>query len=459
MVPALVLAGVASLAPVASAAPPAALAEPAQGQKQKPPALDKEQKARIADLAARWWKARPQDRFHDWEPKARGPLEAEARALGAIPEGTSAEVIEIVWQAAKKSWKKVPLEKNKLVLDTPYGEAWAYLTGNGKNEPLIVGLHGGGEDAGSADEPRGTWTRKGALGVYPQGIQLVHDTWNTVHGERFVLSLIELAKLQLDADPDRVYVAGFSMGGTGSWFFAGRHPDLFAGAAPCAGVFMASPKSQLAKKEEVLAIQHGLVPNVRNLAMWYFIGEEDDHCMPGTYLFAADLLARLRADDPGGWANVHFKTYPGLRHEFPKGEPAGTLNFLFEQKRVHAPETLVWEYAKSQSPEPDANDKVTRIETHAFYWLRCKEPQDRQWIRAVRTKNEIQLTCRDTANAAKGLTVCLDATMIDPASEVVVKNGDKELYRGKPAPDVWTILECMDERAERSMVFDRRIEL
>ena len=444
---------------LASALALLALLAPAAAQKPKPAALEKTQKAKISDLAARWWKARPATRFSDWKKAEREALEAEARALGEIPEGASAEVIELVWQAAKKNWRKVALEKTKLVLETPYGEAWAYVAGSGKNEPLILGLHGGGEGAGSADEPRSTWQKKGALGIYPQGIQLVHDTWNTVHGERFLLSLIEIAKLQFDVDPERVYVAGFSMGGTGSWFMAGRHPELFAGAAPCAGVFMASPKSQLATKEEVRAIQHGLVPNVRDLAMWYFIGEEDDHCFPGTYLFAWDLLERLRKDDPGGWQDVHFKTYPGMRHEYPKGEPAGALKFLFEQRRVRAPETLVWEYAKTQSPEPDASDKVTRIETHSFYWLRCREPQDRQWIRASRKGNSIELICRDTASGAKGLTIYLDATLIDPAQEVVVTLAGAEVYRGKPKPDFWSILECMDERVERSMVFDRRIEL
>jgi dienelactone hydrolase len=446
---ALILASAAPLAPALPEAP----------QKAKPPLLEKEPKAKIADLAARWWKARPATHFEEWGAAERAALEKEARALGEIPEGTSAEVIELVWQAAKKDWKKIALEKNRLVLETPYGKAWAYVTGNGKNEPLILGLHGGGEDAGSADEPRGTWTKKGSLGIYPQGIKLVHDTWNTVHGERFLLSLIEIAKLQFDVDPDRIYVAGFSMGGTGSWFMAGRHPDLFAGASPCAGVFMASPKSQLAKREDVLAIQHGLVPNVRDLAMWYFIGEEDDHCMPGTYLYVADYLERLRKDDAGGWGEIHFKTYPGMRHEFPKGEPAGALDFLFKQKRTRAPETLVWEYAKVQSPEPDANDKVTRIDTHSFYWLRCKDPQDRQWIRATRKGNTIELVCRGTASGAKGLTIYLDSTLIDPTQEVVVTLAGAEIFRGKPKPDFWSILECMDERVERSMVFDRRIEL
>jgi hypothetical protein len=35
----------------------------------------------------------------------------------------------------------------------------------------------------------------------------------------------------------------------------------------------------------------------------------------------------------------------------------------------------------------------------------------------------------------------------------------KELYRGRPRPDFWTVLETLDAKLDRSMVFDRRIEL
>jgi hypothetical protein len=74
-------------------------------------------------------------------------------------------------------------------------------------------------------------------------------------------------------------------------------------------------------------------------------------------------------------------------------------------------------------------------------------------------KNTIALECEQTRDGAKGVTLFLDARMIDPASEVVVTYGGAELYRGKPEPDVWTVLETLDDKLDRSMVFDRRIEL
>jgi len=411
----------------------------------------------LTALAEEWWKARPPSRFSDWDPGVRAGLEARARALGPIPEGALAQFTELLWASAKKHSAKPDVKKGKLTLATPYGEAWCYVSSATKSPPLIVGLHGGGAGAGSADEARSNWERKGCYGIYPQGIELVDDTWNTVHGERFVLSLIELAKLHFEVDPEHVYVGGMSMGGTGSWFFAGRHTDLFAGAAPFSGVVMASPRSQLATKEEVRAIQHGLVPNVRSLAMAYTIGLEDKNTMPGTYLYVAARLSELAKADPGGYAKIRFKTIPGLAHAFPPGEPKTALDYLFSEKRDTCPEKVVWEYTSDPSPQPGTSDKVTRIANPFFYWLGCAQPADKQMIRATREGNEITLEVQ--GRGTSGVTIFLNSGMIDPAKDVVVKLGDKELYRGQPKPDAWTVLETLDARLDRAMVFDRRIEL
>jgi hypothetical protein len=83
--------------------------------------------------------------------------------------------------------------------------------------------------------------------------------------------------------------------------------------------------NEVASAAEVQELQHGFVPNVRNLAMYWFIGLADKNCMPGTYLFAWDLLTGLRVSDPTGYQKLVFTTYPGLPHTFPPGEPAKAL--------------------------------------------------------------------------------------------------------------------------------------
>lgn len=409
------------------------------------------------ELAERWWQARPNTRFEEWDAAKRAPLVEEAKAFGKIPEGKLEDVVEALWKPVKKFGPQPESRGGKPKIDTPYGEAWWIQNGSGRGKGLVIGLHGGGPGQGSASEAT-KWHAKNCIGMYPQGIELVHDTWNTVHGERFILTLIEIAKAQHDIDPDRVYVMGFSMGSTGSFFMAGRHPDLFAGAIPGNGVLMAQPKSQVWTKEEVAAIQPGILPNLRNVALWYYTGSKDDHCMPGTFLFANDRLNELKEADPGGYEKIRFQEYEGLAHAFPPGEPEKGISFIEDQKRDTFPKTIVWEYAANPFPLEGAIEGCDRIQKHWYYWLKAARPRDRMYVRATIEDNVIEIE-QAGAGGEGNLTIFLNDEMIDPKKEVVVRMGKKEVYRGKPEPDFWTVLESLDARLDRRMVFDRRIEL
>jgi hypothetical protein len=184
--------------------------------------------------------------------------------------------------------------------------------------------------------------------------------------------------------------------------------------------------------------------------------------MPGTYLYVWDMILKLREEDPGGYTKVNFKCHEGVAHAFPGGEPGRAYKFLEKQTRDTFPETIVWQYEAKPKPGRDYRDREAGIERYQkrwFYWIRGEKPPDRQTIRATRTGNEITLELTGRTGGAKGLTIFLNEEMIDPAKEVVVRAGGKELYRGKPVPDVWTVLESLDARLDRRMVFDRRIEL
>jgi len=62
-----------------------------------------------------------------------------------------------------------------------------------------------------------------------------HARGNTQYlgiGESDVLRCLSEARNRLSVDDGRVYLAGESMGGSGTWIISSRHPDLFAAAAP-----------------------------------------------------------------------------------------------------------------------------------------------------------------------------------------------------------------------------------
>jgi len=421
--------------------------------------LDRKTLKRMEDFGERWWKARPKSKFHEWDPQERAALLEEARAFGAIPEGSLEKVRDVLWKSVRrhgprgKGRGKVYIEDHGYKSKYTRDEMWALFKGGGRNKGLCVSLHGGGEGAGSAD----AWSMKGCMTIAPQGLLIHGDNWNRVHGEKQVLTFIEIAKAQYDIDPDRVYVVGFSMGGTGSWHFAGRFPDLFAGAAPCNGVVMASPKSQLKSKDEIYSIQYGLVPNVRNLPMYFCTGTEDENCMPGTFLYTWDVIQELREGDPGGYEDIRFECHEGLAHTFGPGQPSKALKWLGEFRRDTYPERLKWEYAAFPHPLPDGKDKTTRFQKRRFYWIRHDHPEDKMEIRATRNGNEIDV--RYTGLEKKGLYVMLNPKMIDVKEEVVVRLEGEEIYRGKPQPDFVTVLESLSSRLDKSLTFDRKVAL
>ena len=414
------------------------------------PAADKLPKKKLHDLATRWFKARPKTHFVRWDRAVRTSLLNEAEALGELPKGALDDVVAIFWKAVKKHG---PSGKGKI--DTPYGEAtWIQKGRGGPKSGLVLGLHGGGVGAGSASEPAGTWTPPKHMGMYPQGIRLIHDTWNSVHGERFLLTLIEIAKARYGIDPDRVYSMGFSMGGTGSMFMAGRHPDLLAGAIPAHGVVPAK-KVKVKSWKDTGPLEHGLLPNLRNVAVYFYTGADDVNCEPGTFVHAWRILEELRKGDRTGYELLRFEEHPKLAHSFPPGEPSKGMKWVTAQRRQPFPERLVWVYNANPWPQPDGEDKVERRPKRWFYWLHCVDPRDRMKITVDRKGNTFDLTA-DIA-FPDDCTVYLSDRMIDPDEEVVLQVAGKEVWRGRPKATYATVLESLDARLDRTMVFDRKV--
>jgi len=423
-----------------------------------PAPRDRAFEAALTALAEDWFEARPATRFEDWDPAVRGPLEERARALGALPDGQFERAVEILFETAQKAAIR-QRSKSRANYDTPWGKAWAHLESPRAPEAFLLGLHGGGEGVGDAGESKGNWTVKGVAGAYPQAVRLDADAWNTVHGERFALTLMEHAKLQLAVDPDRIYVAGFSMGGTGSWHLAGRYPDWLAGAIPAHGVIMASPRAQAATEEDVSLLQHGLLPNVRNLVVYAYTGLDDTNCMPGTYLAARTRVRKLIEQDSEGYQGVQFTFHEGLAHAFPAGEPARGLDHVLAVRRDTFPTTLVWEHATDPFPLPRETDPIGRLAQRHFYWLHVPEPVDNMQIRATRSGNSIDLTVRNHPKGTSAVRILLHPEMVAPGQEIAVTSGGKTIRTATPPSNIHTLLTTFDAKVDRRMVFDRVIEL
>ena len=108
--------------------------------------------------------------------------------------------------------------------------------------PVIVDLHGNGAQGtdallptarGLADQIRQNRSRFPAVVVFPQAA--VGKRWFDAEMEDLVIAELDRTMSEFGGDPARVYLTGFSMGGTGVYRIAYRWPTRFAGLVAVAG--------------------------------------------------------------------------------------------------------------------------------------------------------------------------------------------------------------------------------
>ncbi|MBR2963932.1 MAG: dienelactone hydrolase family protein, partial [Lentisphaeria bacterium] len=105
--------------------------------------------------------------------------------------------------------------------------------------------------------------------------------------------LIQKKIKEFNADPDRVYITGLSMGGYGTWDLISRYgTDLFAAAMPCCG---GGDPAQASEK-------------LKDLPIWIFHGGADP-TVP--VMLSRRMYTALKE---AGNDDVFYKEYPGVDH-------------------------------------------------------------------------------------------------------------------------------------------------
>jgi predicted peptidase len=131
---------------------------------------------------------------------------------------------------------------------------------------------------------------------------------------KLVLELLEktLADPALAIDPDRIYVAGLSMGGFGTWDLLARKPQWFAAGIPiCGGGDPATAE----------AIQH--------IPLRIFHGDKDTTVPVAR---SREMVAALKKAQ----GKPEYIEYAGVAHDSwtPAFKDPATLEWLFAQKRT-----------------------------------------------------------------------------------------------------------------------------
>jgi predicted peptidase len=199
--------------------------------------------------------------------------------------------------------------------------------------PVLVWLHGKGE----RDLPNGRQTGNGlqhlmvAMEKFNFKAILIaphcpaNDFWSsydkladtitmvkeTQISENFMLYFQDfLKRTEYNIDKKRIYIAGISMGGFGTWDWAMRYPEIFAAAIPMCGGGDPRKHSKLSK-----------------LPVWAFHGEADKVIKP--------QFTKQMEDELKKYPIHHFTYYPKVGHDvwnyvFTNDE---VVKWLFIQKK------------------------------------------------------------------------------------------------------------------------------
>lgn len=130
--------------------------------------------------------------------------------------------------------------------------------------PVMLFLHGRGE----SDGPVSLVAKWGPPQLVAEGQDFPflvvspqcprEDSWSSDTQQTRLVELLDHIIEKYRADTDRVYLAGLSMGGSGSWRMAADHPQLFAAVVPICGRGNVENASKL-----------------KDLPIWVFVGDQD----------------------------------------------------------------------------------------------------------------------------------------------------------------------------------------
>jgi len=203
-------------------------------------------------------------------------------------------------------------------------------------KPVILALHGAGErgsdglfqtEVGLAGAIRRHPRRWPAIVVFPQAPE--GQLWMGVPAKVAMAALAQ-AEREFRTDPDRVYLAGLSMGGNGAWRLAYEQPDRFAAVVPVcafAGSFRGLPPIAGAGPDPYAA----LATRIASLPIWIVHGDADS-------VVPVDESRRMAAALKAAGAQVTYKELPGVNHNSwdPGFADEALPAWLFQQRRLGA---------------------------------------------------------------------------------------------------------------------------
>ncbi len=266
--------------------------------------------------------------------------------------------------------------------------------------PLLIVFSGGpGRALAGWSTSAAALSETGWLAAFPQATGM----WWDAPSEDVVASLLDELTERFDVDVNRVYMTGFSNGGTATLRYAARYADRLAAAAPLmgAGRFIGDPPP---------------LSGLGRLPLLFAHGEDDDVIAVEA---SRETVAALQREAPG--TRAELRVLPGRGHDVTLADDAGlTLPFLHDKRRAPFPREVAFELADLRAPRR--------------FWLEVLEKD--AGLARVEARIDDASVIHVKSRGTRRLRLLLRRELLPPgATELRVRWNGREAWRGAASWD------------------------
>lgn len=318
----------------------------------------------------------------------------------------------------------------------------------GKPTGVLIFLHGAvrqGPPGGGANEARTFAPAVESLGLITVGPSTYEGVeWGSPACRGLVHHALDFVKRSFNVDENRVYLAGDSDGGRGTYCVAETEATFLAAAVPVIG----SPGGVTR------------YANFRNLP-WFAINGETDT------IFKIDGVRESVEGMKAGGIDLTWKRVEKQGHDayfFLKFKDE-ICAFLSKRPRDPLPKTVDWQVDPSREAE-----YASGFPANTIRWLRIEKTGSASSnasfddvagaingsLPRARAKREGNVISVETTGVT-AYTVLLSDAMVDMAKDVEIRTNGNTSFRGKVVPDARTILEEARRFRDRALVFSARV--
>lgn len=296
---------------------------------------------------------------------------------------------------------------------------------------LYISMHGGGNTAKAVNDQQ--WRNQMTLYRPAEGVYIAPraavDDWNMwfrPHIDTLFAKIIQCAVSELDVNPNKVYLTGYSAGGDGTYRMAPRMADYWAAASMIAGhPGEASPL------------------NLRNIGFMVWMGEND--AAYNRNKLAKEygmLLDSLQQNDPEGYR--HLTTIvEGCGHWMNRADTVA-IEWMNDFERNPRPKRIVW-----RQEESGLRDCFYNLSVHAKDMEKGKE------LRIEHDGNTINIIKSDYSE----FFIHLNDKIMNLSKPITVMQDGKIIFKGKVKRKKEHIDASISKRMDPEYIFSAKLKI